>query len=612
MSKYDFGIDLGTTNSVISVMRGMGDKRPVTIAVDGKQTLPSCVKLSNGRFVVGRAAYDDRYKPCSIYSVKRFMGTDHKITLVDEITEEIGIFTPVEISAEILKKLKVTAEKTYGEGNVVDVTITVPAAFNHNQREATKEAGELAGFNVVKIINEPTSAALAYGLDSISSDELIAVYDLGGGTFDISVLNISGLAKEDAVDVFDILGKASEGDSRNFRVVTKEGDTRLGGDDIDQLVLEMALVNLEKKAREELILFDGNHAFKFEEKCKLESLLSDEDKEKLLLKVEQFKKLGTGANYNVPIEFDIADAWPGNNVKLKTSIVISSEDFNKASDAIYKKTVVLLNKCLARLKGAKINKLVLVGGSTKSIRIQQNITRDYDFNVFSGLNPDEAVGLGAAVQTSITKGQIQSSIMDVVPESIGIEIISVVNGRSVPGIMRKLVKRDELIPASATRNFSTTYDNQDVIVIRVFQGSSELVDDNLLLGELRIPVEPKDAGESKADVTLKVDGNGILYCYVRVDGVLHEQELINVFGTSIKKDVVGNKKYLKWTRRYKTLAIENPVLLQALEDYKLNPTSELESNIATLFQEYNEAEERSVEKNLELAEEDFAKKSNIF
>lgn len=565
MAKYEFGIDLGTTNSVISVMRGVKEKRPVVIPVDGKQTLPSCVKLSNGNFIVGAQAYEDRYKPCAIYSVKRLIGTQEVIKLVDEVTGIPSLYTPIEISAEILKKLKRSAEAVYGVGNVEDVTITVPAAFNHLQRDETRQAGVLAGFNVVKIINEPTSAALAYGLDLAEEDSCIAVYDLGGGTFDISVLVISGVDTSDIVDVYGILGSVAQDESRNFRVITKEGNTKLGGDDIDEIVTKLALR-------------DAAHKMYMPE---LEHLISHSSYEELVLKVEKYKKVGMTLTYTDNYTVHTKD---GGSVDI--TFTVSPEHFNEAVDLVYAKTKALLDKCLGRLKGRNINKLILVGGSTKSARIVQNITRDYDFEIYSGLNPDEAVGLGAAVQTSVTLGNSSNSVLDVVPESIGIEVVTQINDRTLNGVMKKLIFRDELIPARSERTFNTTYDDQDCIIIKVYQGASELVEDNLYLGELRVDVKKNKQGEERASVIMKVDGNGILYCYVNYNGVTHEQKLINVFGTTAAI-IPENKKYLKWFRKYQSLGIYDIDMENALDEFRRTESKSSEEIILAKLKEFD-------------------------
>jgi molecular chaperone DnaK len=473
------GIDLGTTNSVVAVMEGKEAK--VIPNAEGNRLTPSVVAFTDkGDVLVGEPARRQAVTnpKRTVYSIKRFMGRRHSEVATEEkmvpyevvggLQDYVKVkagdkeYTPPEISAMILRKLKEAAEAYLGH-KVNKAVITVPAYFNDAQRQATKDAGQIAGLEVARIINEPTAASLAYGLDK-KSEETICVFDLGGGTFDVSVLEVA-----DGV----------------FRVISTNGDTHLGGDDFDEVLINHVA---EQFKREQGIDLRKDH-------MALQRLTEACEKAK--------KELSSAQTTDINLPFITADASGPKHLQM----TITRAEFEKLEDALIDRVRGPVQQALkdAKLDPSKIDEVVLVGGSTRIPKVQQVVKELFGGKEpHKGVNPDEVVAVGAAIQGGVLSGEVQDILLlDVTPLSLGIETLG--------GVMTKLVERNTTIPAARDQVFSTADDNQTAVTVRVFQGDREMAADNRLLGQFNLEgIPPSPRGVPQIQVKFDIDANGIL------------------------------------------------------------------------------------------------------
>ncbi len=476
------GIDLGTTNSCVAIMEG---GEPVVIAnAEGARTTPSVVAFSkSGERMVGQVAKrqaitnPDR----TIISIKRDMGTDKKVNI--DGTD----YTPEMISAMTLQKLKTDAEAYLGE-KVTQAVITVPAYFNDSQRQATKNAGTIAGLEVLRIINEPTAAALAYGIDKETSQKVM-VYDLGGGTFDVSILDIG-----DGV----------------FEVMATNGNTRLGGDDFDQRIMDYLVSEFKKESGIDLA----------SDKMAMQRLKEAAEKAKIELSGM------TTSNINLP--FITADATGPKHM----DITLSRAKFNELTADLVEGTMTPTKKALndAGLTPAQIDKVLLVGGSSRIPAVQEKLQSFLGKEPHKGINPDECVAVGAAIQGGILGGDVQGLVLlDVTPLSLGVETYG--------GIATKLIERNTTIPVKKSQIFTTAADNQTSVEVHVLQGEREMAADNKTLGRFHldgIPAAPKQVPQ--IEVTFDIDANGIVNVSAKDLGTGKEQKITITASTNMSKE----------------------------------------------------------------------------
>ncbi|MBL8830684.1 MAG: molecular chaperone DnaK [Planctomycetaceae bacterium] len=473
------GIDLGTTNSVVAVMEGSEVK--VIPNPEGNRLTPSVVAFNDkGETLVGEPAKRQAVtNPTrTIYSIKRFMGRRHNEVASEETMVPYKVVggsdeyvkvaigdrhhTPPEISAKVLRKLKESAEAYLGH-KVNKAVITVPAYFNDAQRQATKDAGQVAGLEVARIINEPTAAAMAYGLEK-KKDEKIVVFDLGGGTFDVSVLDVTS----DGV----------------FQVISTNGDTHLGGDDFDQCLINYVADEFKKENTIDLRK-DTMALQRLQEAC---------EKAK--------KELSSQQSTDINLPFITADANGPKHLQLN----ITRSKFEQLSDALIERCrgPVLQAMKDAKLQPSQIDEVVLVGGSTRVPKVQEMVKKIFGKEPHKGVNPDEVVAIGAAIQGGVLAGEVTDVLLlDVTPLSLGIETLG--------GIMTKLVERNTTIPTEKKQVFSTADDNQTAVTVKVFQGEREMANDNRLLGMFNLEgIPPAPRGMPQIEVKFDIDANGIL------------------------------------------------------------------------------------------------------
>ncbi|WP_449537032.1 molecular chaperone DnaK [Ferdinandcohnia sp. Marseille-Q9671] len=482
MSKI-IGIDLGTTNSCVAVMEGGEPK--VIPNPEGNRTTPSVVSFKNGERQVGEVAKRQAItNPNTIMSIKRHMGTDYNVEI------EGKKYTPQEVSAILLQYFKTYAEEYLGE-KVTKAVITVPAYFNDAERQATKDAGKIAGLEVERIINEPTAAALAYGLDKTEEDQTILVYDLGGGTFDVSILELG-----DGV----------------FEVKSTAGDNRLGGDDFDQVIIDYLVEQFKKENGIDLS----------KDKMALQRLKDAAEKAK--------KDLSGVTSTQISLPFITAgEAGP-----LHLEVNLTRAKFDEISAGLVERTMGPTRRALsdAGLSASEIDKVILVGGSTRIPAVQEAIKKEIGKEPHKGVNPDEVVALGAAIQGGVLTGDVKDVVLlDVTPLSLGIETMG--------GVFTRLIDRNTTIPTSKSQTFSTAADNQTAVDIHVLQGERQMAADNKTLGRFQLTdIPPAPRGVPQIEVTFDIDKNGIVNVRAKDLGTNKEQAITIQSSSGLSDDEV--------------------------------------------------------------------------
>ncbi len=506
MAKKVIGIDLGTTNSVVAIMEGGEPK--IIINEEGSRLTPSVVAFTkDGEILVGQTAKRQAITnpENTIFSIKRFVGrrfsevqeeiktVPYRVVADQEGNVRVEVrgkqYTPQEISAFVLQKLKKSAEAYLGQ-TIEDAVITVPAYFNDSQRQATKDAGRIAGLNVLRIINEPTASALAYGLDK-KKDETIAVYDFGGGTFDISILEVGDNVVE---------------------VKSTNGDTHLGGDDIDQKVIEWIVNEFKKDQGIDLS----------KDRMALQRLKEAGERAKI--------ELSTALETEINLPFITADSSGPKHLNLK----LRRAELEQLADDIIQRSIGPCRRALedAKLTNDKIDEVVLVGGSTRIPKVQEVVKSFFGREPHRGVNPDEVVSLGAAVQAGVLAGEVKDVLLlDVTPLSLGIETLG--------GVMTKVIERNTTIPTKKSQIFTTAEDSQTSVEIHVLQGERELARDNRTLGRFQlVGLPPAPRGIPQIEVTFDIDANGILHVMAKDIATGKEQTIRITASTGLNEDEI--------------------------------------------------------------------------
>ena len=547
MSKV-IGIGLGTTNSCVAVLEGGEPK--VIANPEGNSTTPSVVAFKNGETQVGEVAKRQAItNPNTIISIKRHMGTDYKENI------EGKEYSPQEISAMILQNLKATAESYLGE-KVTKAVITVPAYFNDAERQATKDAGKIAGLEVERIINEPTAAALAYGLEKTDKEQKVLVFDLGGGTFDVSILELG-----DGV----------------FEVLSTSGDNKLGGDDFDQVIIDYLVEEFKKENGLDLS----------QDKMAMQRLKDAAEKAK--------KDLSGVSSTQISLPFISAgEAGP-----LHLEVTLSRAKFEELSHTLVERTMGPTRQAMkdAGLSNADIDEVILVGGSTRIPAVQEAIKKELGKEPNKGVNPDEVVAMGAAIQGGVITGDVKDVVLlDVTPLSLGIETMG--------GVSTVLIERNTTIPTSKSQVFSTAADNQPAVDIHVLQGERQMAADNKTLGRFQLTdIPPAPRGMPQIEVTFDIDKNGIVNVTAKDLGTQKEQKITIQSSSSLSdeeidrmvKDAEANAEADKKRREEVDLRNEADQLVFATD----KAIKDLEDKVDAAEKEKAEAAKEELKKALE-------------